>query len=1084
MRRLIPLLIIALMFLPTLGAIASAQMAEKGPATNEIIWKAVPLSQVAEALKTGQIDVYLFGLRPSAAQQLANQPGITLYQAPSGLVDIGLNPAPVMIVQLPGKYDKAAAAKELGVNPVVVEYATYIPSDANLTLLNNAPFIGIQINKTDVTIVELCAKPLHSLPGDAKVLWQSNKMDINPFCFPQIRFALNYLINRKFIVQNIYKGFAIAKYACYGPDDPTYTSLVDIVAKYQFSYNPEYAKRLVSEVLTKAGAVLKGGTWYYNGKPITVIGIIRQEDERYDIGNFFSDQLEKVLGFKVQRQYLPFTEAIPKVYFTDPKDFQWSFYTEGWGKGVLDRWDPWVLAQFGADWLGWAPGWGETNYWNYRNYTIDYYSMLTANSRIDPKNLEQSNYLLYLMLKEKGLIGDKPIIVTNKQQWINYLRKGTELSILQSIRIWIAATMSIYPAKSDIKGVTLDLGAGLRNPFFYRGAYIPGKNTLVVGHLHVYTAGTVWNPFGGFTDVYSADPLGATWDPWVWRHPFNGEPMPFRVTYTVETAGPTGKLKVPDDAIWWDAKQHKWVYAKDLGRTEAVSKVVFDLSKFIGTKWQDGQTITWADVLAYWATWLDLVYNPQKASLESSIAGPNRQTFDKIVAIRILPDQNKLEVYVNYWHFDPNYIADFVTLSYYVPAEIMFASDYLAFHAKTYALSDTRAKNSNIPQLNLVLKKDADDVVKALEEINFDQMYKSYITLPNGEVPGIQNVDAWWHARVEAVKKWVDEYGNAWISDGPFKLVEFNKDKQELKLEAYRDPSYPFGPTTWVFGLPKPTTISKIVAPLVEPGRPARITVSVSGLPPLHVKWILRDPATGKILGYGVAEQGPTGFIITLPANLTSKLAEYAAYELTVIAYSDKVALPAQKTVVIQTTARVSQAVSQLQTQLQQTQKQVQQLQQQLQQQAQQLQKQAEELKKLAEQLANLQSSLGKALAGQLQQLTSSLVQQMGKLTTGVTQTVNTLGKQITEVSNALAKLGQQVGQLNSQVSKIEQQISGLPVNVATTKDVQKAVNAADKAASEASAAASKANLALVISIINLILLLILLGVVYSSRKQ
>ncbi|MET1128669.1 MAG: ABC transporter substrate-binding protein, partial [Thermoproteota archaeon] len=915
------------------AAVPAAAQAEKGPATDRVIWRAITLEQVKAALEAGEIDVYVYGLRPSAAQELAGTPGIKLYQAPSGLVDIGLNPAPVLIVKLQGELSKEEAAARLGIDPVAIGYI----KAANGT-----------------TTVELCAKPLGGLPSGVEVVYQSDEYDINPFCFREIRFALNYVIDRDYIVKNIYRGFAIPKYTFYGPDDPTYTVLIDIVAKYKFTYNPQLAKQIIGDVLTRVGAEQRGGTWYYNGKPITVIGIIRVEDERLDIGNLFADELEKTIGFRVQRLQMTFGEAITRVYATCPEEFQWFFYTEGWGKGALDKWDPWNLAQFAAPWYGWSPGWGDPSCWNYKNETIDFYSKATA-------------------------LGE----VTSKEQWIEYMRKGTELGLQESIRLWIAATLSTTPAREELRGVTLDLGAGLRNPFMYRGMYMPGSDTVKVGHRWVFTARTVYNVFGGFDDVYSVDPMRATWDPFIWRHPFSGAPIPFRVTFEVETAGPEGKLNVPSDAIWWDAENDRWVYVSELGRSEATSKVVFDLSKVIGTKWHHGVEITWADVLAYWAELLDITYDPVKSQIEAAIAAPSKETFDKFVAIRPLLDENKLEVYVNYWHFDPSYIADFAVVSIYNPAELIFAQDYLAFTAKTYALDETRAEKENIPQLNLVLPEHASDVAASLQQISLSD-YAGYVTLPDGTQLLTESEFA---ERIQAVQSWVDQYGIAWISDGPFKLVRFDKDAQELELEAFRDPSYPFGPTDWVFGEPTPTTITGIAAPLIEPGRPSTIVVTVSGLPPIHVVYILRDPATGQVIATGEASQTPTGYAIELGSDITSQLEEYAAYELSVIAYSEQVALPAERTVILQTTAAVTGAISSLE----------------------------QSVSQLQTALEQLQQQVGGQVAEALEPV-ANVLQQLGNTVQQVGSTVGQLQTDVNEVKSTVGDLSSKLEQLTSTV--------------------------------------------------------------------
>ncbi|RLG85344.1 MAG: hypothetical protein DRO18_05930 [Thermoprotei archaeon] len=448
--------------------------------------------------------------------------------------------------------------------------------------------------------------------------------------------------------------------------------------------------------------------------------------------------------------------------------------------------------------------------------------------------------------------------------------------------------MDAYPAIVDLKGVTVDLGAGLRSIFNAREWYIPGKDTVRVGHLWVWTARTVWNPFGGFDDVYSVDIERQTWDPFMWRHPFNGEPIPFRVTYDVVTAGPEGKLDVPTDAILWDAKANKWVHVE--AGTKATSKVVFDLSTLIGSKWHHGIEITWADVLAYWAEWYEIAYDPEKSELESAIAGPQREIFDLIKGIRILPDEKKLEVYIDYWHFDKAYIADMAVLSLINPTVLVVAQDYLAFVKKTYALDETRSRAEKIPQLNLVIPDHAADVKAALEELK-DKFsdYANYFTV-DGTTYMTEDE---WRTRIDTLIEWIDTYNNAWVSNGPFMLVQFDKDKQYVKLKAFRDPTYPFSAGKWYFGLPRPVKITEVGVPVVSPGESATIVITAVGEPPIHVKYILRDPIANIIIATGDAEQvGPTSFRVVLTPDITGKLKEYSAYEFITLAYSEAVAMP------------------------------------------------------------------------------------------------------------------------------------------------------------------------------------------------
>jgi len=856
----LPILILILLPSIALGFTISRSEAQQVQTamSKRIEWMRVPLDAVPMALGS-QIDIYIFGLRAAMALDLAKRPDVVLYQAAAGLLDLGLNPAPVMVLKFNGSITAEEVAGRLNIPVEAVAYVDFNEDE-------------------NVSYIDVCLKP----PVDPTTVGFDIERDvtetllINPLCFRQIRFALNYVVDRDFIIREILKGFGIPMYTHYSPADPTYTELVDLVAKYKFTYDPDYAKKLVSDIMTKIGATIVGGYWHYGGKPITVTFIIRQEDERREIGHTVANEIEK-LGIKVERVELTFGEAITRVYGTDPMEFQWHIYTEGWGRGALDRWDPWMFTQFAAPWFGYMPGWQEAGYWQYKNTTIDELSQLVSLGKYK-----------------------------SKEEFVDAIRRGTEMAIQEAVRIWIAARMDVYATTKDVMGVTLDMGAGLRNTVFNaRNWYISGRDTIRVGHLWVFTARTAWNTFGGFMDVYSVDPMRTTWDPVIWRHPFNGEPMFVRATAEVKTAGPDGKLDVPPDAIRWDPEKG-WVQVGP-GKN-ATSVVIFDLRNLIGYQWHHGVNITWTDILGYIALLFDAVYNETKAGIEPKIASTNRIVFDTIVAFRPLIGENKLEVYVDYWHFDPMYIADYAAFAFYVPFEIELVQAYLGYDKQTYALTDTRAAATKLPWLSLVLSDHAKDVRAALLELKdmYDYAAK-YVNVP--DVYTLSRDE--WNARIDAAVSWIDTYGIAWISNGPFKLVYYSSSEQKLVLERFEPERYPIPPTRLYFGLPKPNSILEVTAPMVSPGGDLLVTVRVSGVFPLTVFYMITDPTTREILYTGSTTTSREEVRIMIPGSVTAKMREYSYYEFTVLVWGETVVQPAERTIILATGLRVG-AISEL----------------------------------------------------------------------------------------------------------------------------------------------------------------------------
>ena len=195
--------------------------------------------------------------------------------------------------------------------------------------------------------------------------------DLNPFSIREVRYAMQYLVNRDFISSGIYQGLAVPMVTHISPFDYDYLTLYDLTKSMNIHYDSDYAKSIIDSAMTKAGAAKDTqGRWTYNSKPIQLKFIIRTEDERRDIGDTVASELDK-LGFTVNRQYMQFAPAIQAVYSSDPRVFQWNMYTEGWSKGSLQKYDFATLNQMAAPWFGNMPGWQESGFYQYQNATLD-----------------------------------------------------------------------------------------------------------------------------------------------------------------------------------------------------------------------------------------------------------------------------------------------------------------------------------------------------------------------------------------------------------------------------------------------------------------------------------------------------------------------------------------------------------------------------------------------------------------------------------------------------------------------------------------------------------------------------------------
>ena len=472
------------------------------------------------------MDMYMFSLKTAAAQELADDERVNLYQAPATTLSLVLNPAP-------------------------------------------AP-----------------------------------EGRLNPFSIKEIRQAMQYLVDRDFIARDIFRGLAFPMISHVSPLDFDFLTVYDVDRGSGITYDPDFARDQIERSMKDAGAELVDGVWNFGDRPVRLTLIGRVEDERRDLADLIRAELEQA-GFQVAISYQPFAPAVLRVYSTDPQALDWHIYTEGWGRAAPTRYDFATINQMTAPWLGNMPGWQEVGFWQYENEEIDALGQHLFRGEFD--SLEERN---------------------------ETYKRMTELGLDESVRIWLATAVSHFPTRADLVGVTRDPVAGVRGPWTVREAYVPGEEELTIGNLWVWTERTTWNPVGGFGDVYSVDVWRNLADPPLWNHPFTGIPEPMRVGFELETGGPSGTLSVPADAVTWDPSANRWRQV-EAGAT-AVSKVIFDYSRYTDSRWHHGQPITMADVVYGIAQGYELAFDEDKVRIETALAVTSRPYLETFRGYRVL----------------------------------------------------------------------------------------------------------------------------------------------------------------------------------------------------------------------------------------------------------------------------------------------------------------------------------------------------------------------------------------------------------------------------------------------------------------
>ena len=674
----------------------------------------------------------------------------------------------------------------------------------------------------------------------------SESEKFNPFSNKEARFALNYLVDRKLIVNELMGGYGAPIISYYGPTDPEYLTIIKELESFNFKYNPTLAEKIISKSLTDRGAVKIDNKWKNNDSEIEIRIFIRSDDPvRKSIGEILSVELQK-MGFSVKKDYGDLNKAFVVVYGSNPANLDWSIYTEGWGRSAFVKYDSIGLGQMYSPWFSNMPGFNDPSYWNYENKKLD--------------DLTQKIYKGGFETAEK------------RSQLI---QEAVTEGINESVRIFLASKVDQYVVNENVSGVINDLGAGVPSRFTPINVKT-NDNELVIGVKQIYQG--AWNPVMGLTDTYSRHIWGIISDPITFKHPFTGETFPVRAQWKVETSSIDDKIKVPIEAKMWNPISQQWSNVNP--DTIATSKVTFD---FEFSNWHNGQSMDMNDILhslyftIEWGTQSD----ETDKTFDTEFTPRAAQSIQTIIGINQI-DEDTVEVYVDYDHFDENEIAEWAALWSPIPWEITTAMEKAVIDGKV-SFSRSGATSKSVNWLSLIVPKDAEIIKEYLQE------FKGSKFIPKS-LKQNENTLQYYENRYDSSISWIEKNNHAVISNGPFYLQSYAPESRTITVKTFEDESYPFKIGKWSelenaqFPIIKKINMSKAV----QYGKNIEIVIETEKTD--SILYFLID-SKGKIQASEKLNVNENTVSIEITSNMTKNL-QIGANSIKIFAISNSVLKP------------------------------------------------------------------------------------------------------------------------------------------------------------------------------------------------
>ena len=715
---------------------------------------------------------------------------------------------------------------------------------------------------------------------------------LNPFFSDKIREAMNWLVDRAYIADEITGGLAVPRFVPINYASKDAAVLADTIAaiSLKYAHNPDKAVEIITAEMEALGAEMVAGKWQYNGEPVVLIGLIRVEDERLEIGDYVSNLLEDI-GFEIQRDYKTSAEASPCWLRGDPEEGCAHFYTGGWVSTQISRDAATNFSFFYTpDGLPFPP-------WQAYSPSDEFYEVSSRLNNSDFATMDERAELM---------------------------ARAADLALVDSQAIWLKDDTGVAPHAANVS-LASDLSGSIYGSRLWSQTIrftdqVGGSMTIAMPSIMTEP----WNPIAGTNWVYDMMPMRGVQSAAVVPDPFTGLFLPQRLESAevyVQTGLPVeqnlewaalefvDEIAVPEDA-WsdWNAETQTFITAAERfpeGAT-ALSKVVmsYEADYFDKVKWHDGSPVTIADHVMYMIMWFDVA--KEASPIYDAAQVPNMDTFMSAFKGWKIASENPLvvEFYTDAYQLDAennvtnlraaspaNYANRGFEAGWHgiVPGWLVEANGEAAFSAdKAEELGVEWMSYLAGPSIDLL--KAQLDAAQAENLIPYEPTLGQYITVEEAE------------ARYTNLQEWVRRYGHFWVNTGPYFVQKAFPVEGTLILQ--HNPEYADPANKW-------DRFSSAPIPEVLLDGTDRVTigeeavydvfVDLAGEPyPVDdismVRYLVFD-ATGELVEVGDADADSDGYwTITLTGDITGELAE-GSNQLAVIVVSKRALVPVRDTI-------------------------------------------------------------------------------------------------------------------------------------------------------------------------------------------